>query len=203
MIKVALTGIIGAGKSTIIQILLSQQIPILNCDKVNEQLLFHDEDVKLELIEIFGNEILDQTTEINKQKLSDIVFQSNEKRKQLEQIIHPKIYKKIQDFFSEYKEEKFVVVEVPLLFEVGWEKFFDEVWVVTCPYEKIFQRLERYRNVSIDEAKKRLKNQLSQEEKEKMGDVIFRNDTSCIALEYKVKKEILRLKESDCNVRTR
>jgi len=70
-----------------------------------------------------------------------------------------------------------VVVEVPLLFEVKWEAFFDEIWVVASDEELLFQRLLKYRGVSTKEAKRRLARQMPQNEKIARADVVFYNNS--------------------------
>ena len=86
------------------------------------------------------------------------------------------IQKRIMQILNDLKKERIVVVEVPLLFEVHWESFFDEVWVVACEEQVLLERLVKYRHVDKEEAKIRLSHQLSQDEKIKRGDVILWNN---------------------------
>ena len=108
--------------------------------------------------------------------MSHEIFKNPLNKTQAEKILHPLIQKRIMQILNDLKKERIVVVEVPLLFEVHWESFFDEVWVVACEEQVLLERLVKYRHVDKEEAKIRLSHQLSQDEKIKRGDVILWNN---------------------------
>ncbi|WP_318264416.1 dephospho-CoA kinase [Amedibacterium intestinale] len=176
MKKIGLTGVMGAGKSSVIEILKQKQIPVLDCDAINASLLEKGEEGYTQIIAHFGSGLLDDDGNINKQKLSHEIFKNPLKKTQAEKILHPLIQKRIMQILNDLKKERIVVVEVPLLFEVHWESFFDEVWVVACEEQVLLERLVKYRHVDKEEAKIRLSHQLSQDEKIKRGDVILWNN---------------------------
>lgn len=176
MKKIGLTGVMGAGKSSVIEILKQKQIPVLDCDAINASLLEKEEEGYTQIIAHFGSGLLDDDGNINKQKLSHEIFKNPLKKTQAEKILHPLIQKRIMQILNDLKKERIVVVEVPLLFEVHWESFFDEVWVVACEEQVLLERLVKYRHVDKEEAKIRLSHQLSQDEKIKRGDVILWNN---------------------------
>lgn len=176
MKKIGLTGVMGAGKSSVIEILKQKQIPVLDCDAINASLLEKGEEGYTQIIAYFGSGLLDDDGNINKQKMSHEIFKNPLNKTQAEKILHPLIQKRIMQILNDLKKERIVVVEVPLLFEVHWESFFDEVWVVACEEQVLLERLVKYRHVDKEEAKIRLSHQLSQDEKIKRGDVILWNN---------------------------
>ena len=100
--------------------------------------------------------------------------------------MHPLIKEEISNCLDTLKNQKLAVVEVPLLFEVHWESFFDEIWVVAAERDIILQRLMMYRHVSQKEAIRRLDAQMPQEEKINKSDVVFWNNGDKKALKQQI-----------------
>ncbi len=189
-----LTGVMGAGKSSVIEILKQEGITVLDCDAINAQLLKKHQEGYLQLIQKFGNAILNEQKEIDKSAMSDLIFSDPIKKQQAESILHPLIRQRVFEELAEHENEKLVVVEVPLLFEVKWEDAFDEVWVVACDEETLLERLEKYRHVSKAEAIRRLRTQIPQEEKIARADVIFYNNKDKASLKRNI-CDILNMKK--------
>ena len=194
MKTVGLTGVMGAGKSSVIEILKQEGITVLDCDAINAQLLVKEQAGYLQLIQKFGNDILNEQKEIDKSAMSDLIFSDPIKKKQAENILHPLIRQRISEELAKRENEKLVVVEVPLLFEVKWEDAFDEVWVVACDEETLLERLQKYRHVSKAEAMRRLRTQIPQEEKIARADVIFYNNKDKASLKRNI-CDILNMKK--------
>ncbi|MCI9292859.1 MAG: dephospho-CoA kinase [Erysipelotrichaceae bacterium] len=192
--KIGLTGVMGAGKSSVIKLLKEMQIPVEDCDQINAQLLSKQGKAYSLVVQTFGNEILDENENIDAQKLSHLIFDHPLYKKQLEQIVHPLIKTEIIERCIQCTFP-FIVIEVPLLFEVKWESFFDEVWVVSCAEEVLLKRLETYRHVKRIEAKKRLRYQMPQKEKCERADVVFYNDKGFEHLRTQIMKEVKRLEK--------
>lgn len=127
------------------------------------------------------------------QRMSDLIFCDPEKKRQAEGILHPLIKKRIFEELALHAKEAIVVVEVPLLFEVHWEDAFDEVWVVACDEELLLSRLKLYRHISKEEALRRLRLQLPQQEKIKRADVVFYNNSDSASLKRQI-CDILNMK---------
>lgn len=176
MKRIGLTGIMGAGKSTAIEILKEEGITVLDCDRINAQLLQQGEEGYSQLVCKFGEIILDENKGIDKNKMSQLIFSNPKKKEMAEAILHPLIKQRILLEVARHENEDLVVVEVPLLFEVHWEAFFDEVWVVSCKEKLLLERLEKYRKISKAEAKRRLEYQIPLKEKEARADVVFYNN---------------------------
>lgn len=192
--KIGLTGIMGAGKSSVIEILKEMGIRVEDCDKINAMLLGKQGAAYEQMQKIFGKDILDDNANIDSQKLSRLVFDDSQKKQQLEQLLHPLIKQEIIMRCAAC-DAAFIVVEVPLLFEVHWESFFDEVWVVSCEEKLLFQRLKQYRHIDQTEAKRRLQYQMSQKEKCANADVVFYNNKDKAYLKTQILREVTRLEK--------
>ena len=124
MIKVALTGNIASGKSTAELFLKELGFLCLNTDDISHQILRNNSDV----INAFKSfDILDEHGSISREKLGKIVFSDIKLLKVLENIIHPIVRKKIQEFFSAHADKEIVFVGIPQLFESGMQDLFDKI----------------------------------------------------------------------------
>ncbi len=192
--KIALTGMMGAGKSSVIALLKQVGVAVLDCDEINRELIRKGARGYERIIESFGIDILDAQGNLDTKKMSALIFSDPHQKECLEHILHPMIQEEIIRR-CEASEERIVVIEVPLLFEVHWESYFDEIWVVVCERETLLHRLETYRHIPKAEALRRLKHQISEEEKCKGADVILHNDGDKEALRKQMIKELERLWE--------
>lgn len=189
---IALTGVMGAGKSSVIAILNQLHIPVIDCDKINEELQQRNEAGYQKIVSTFGPAILTSSKQINKAALGSLIFHDTEKKRQLEAIMHPLIQQRIRHIINQL-EEPLVVVEVPLLFEIHWVSYFDEVWVVACEEEILLERLSTQRRVSKEEAKLRLSHQMSQTEKISKADKVLYNNGD----REELKKQIVQILEKE------
>lgn len=192
--KIALTGMMGAGKSSVIALLKQMGIEVLDCDEINRELIRKGARGYERIRERFGDDILDAQGNLDTKKMSALIFSDPHQKKCLEHILHPMIREEIIAH-CEASEERIIVIEVPLLFEVHWESYFDEIWVVVCERETLLYRLETYRHIPKAEALRRLAHQMSEEEKCKGADVILHNDGDQEELRTQIVKELERLWE--------
>ena len=176
MKTVGLSGVMGAGKSSVIEILQAEGITVLDCDAINAQLLQKGEAGYNALVDLFSDSLLNTDGSINTQYMSNLIFSDPVKKQQAEGILHPLIKQRILQEVARHAQEALVVVEVPLLFEVHWEDAFDEIWVVACDEELLLHRLSQYRRIPKEEALRRLQHQLPQQEKIEKADVVFYNN---------------------------
>ena len=96
MKKIGLTGVMGAGKSSVIELLKAYGITVLDCDAINADLLKKGNLGYQALLTSFNEDLLDEDGEIDKQKMSDVVFGDDRNRKRAEQILHPLIQQEIE-----------------------------------------------------------------------------------------------------------
>lgn len=159
MIVAGLTGNYGMGKSTVLKMFGELGAVTLNSDALVGELL-QEPKVINEIIEAVGQDIVTGNS-INKKMLADIVFASPSLRISLENILHPRVFKKIDEKISELSlsgSNVVVIIEVPLLYERGYQNRFDKTITVYTTEEAALQNLFKI-GISEESARQRLKNQ--------------------------------------------
>lgn len=196
---IGVTGNIGSGKTTAVNIFKELGAKIIEADKVGHFLLKR-EDVKEKLISIFGKSILDKRNGINRQKLRKIVFNEKEKLEKLNSILHPLIAEEIKREINRTKEG-IIIVEAAILLEAGWDFLVDKVIVVSAPDEVKLKRAQKSRQINILEIEKIMKSQLSEKKMREKADFIIENKEGIKELRDKVEnlwnKFCLILQEND------
>ncbi|MBQ1386126.1 MAG: dephospho-CoA kinase [Erysipelotrichales bacterium] len=192
--KVAVTGSIGSGKSTVCGFLKRAGYPVISADEVNGELL-HNEDVKKDIVDLLELE------KFSREAISCAIFEDNSKRKKLNDYLHPKILEKVLAFLEQNKGG-LVFAEIPLLYEAGWDKYFDaSVAVITDP--KIAEeRLLKERHISVAESRKRRLKQLAQEEKARRSDyqILNNGDISHLVNQIEVLINLLSERENEYTI---
>ena len=190
MIKIALTGNIASGKSTVQGILEKKGYKVFDTDDAAHILL----DTIPEIREVFKcNDIFNSDGLINRGKLGRIVFSAPELKQKLENIMHPAIKNKILEFFEQNKSERAVFVGIPLLFESDMRDIFDKAVLI---YTDDFTRKERLilrNNYSPEYAAARMEAQMPQDEKKLLCDDIIFNNGSLSDLEKSVDECLERI----------
>ncbi len=173
-LAVAITGIFGAGKSTVAGILKEMSIPVVNCDRLAHEILQKPE-ITEKIRQRFGQEVFNSAGKIDRRRLAAVVFRDKDKRKYLEKIVHPLVFSRLQKKMLDYRKSgsKIVAAEIPLLFETKAEKLFDYVIAVYAHPEVIKQRLKG--KFTTDQILRRWKSQWSQEKKKNKADFTVNN----------------------------
>lgn len=148
---IGLTGKIGSGKSTVAQIFKEFGAHVIDADKVGHEVL-NQQDVKDSLRKIFGEAIF-SGSQIDRKKLSSIVFSSPEKLSLLEQVVHPMIRRKIKDQLSSLSDV--IVIDAAILHRLKLDELCDVVVTITAPFDKIVERLKA-KGLSEDEIHQRI-----------------------------------------------
>ncbi len=174
MIKIALTGGIGTGKTFISKRFLQNGIPVFYADEEAKK-LYSDEKVLAALREIFGDSIFHEGKLIFS-KLASIVFENDAEMKKLEAIIHPRVMEEFSKWTSQQKSEE-VMMESAIVFEAHLEKYFDKVFVVNASLPVRMARIRR-RNpeMSDEEIMARINRQIPQEVKCERADLVIEHD---------------------------
>lgn len=185
MKKIGLTGTIGSGKSYVGAILSKLGIPVLDLDAVAKEV--RNTKARAEIVAVFGSTIL-QDDKIDTKRLSAIVFQDKQRLQQLEAIIHPYVKETMMEYFEAHKDKEYVVVEQAILYESGWQVYYDEVWVVVCDEKVAMQRLMKYRGYSEEASKRILKVQMKNNDKQKLANHVIENNEGSESIQRQVQR---------------
>ena len=174
---VAVTGGIGCGKSSVLEILKNASFEILDTDEIVHKILRDNLDLQNKIIGEFGEQCLSSTGDINRDALGKIIFESEKKRNVLNSLIHPIIRKKILDWMTYCKNKDFITaVEIPLLFECGWDKLkWNCIMSIEADTNIIIARLLQ-RGLSKDDIELRLRAQWPVELKSELADISIQNN---------------------------
>ena len=188
MLIVGLTGGVASGKTTVSQVLKEEGAYIIDADRIARELVQPLAPAWRKLVRAFGKEILREDGSIHRKKLADKVFADLSQRKLLNQILHPRIRKEMEQKAKEIGQkdpEAIVVIDAPLLVELGDHRWMDKLMVVTSTQKQQIKRLEERDGVSREEALRMLASQMPVKDKVKLADFVIRNQGSL----QKTKKE--------------
>ncbi|MBP2028118.1 dephospho-CoA kinase [Acetoanaerobium pronyense] len=180
MITVGLTGSIGTGKSTVTKYLLERGYKVIDADKISRDVVKKGEIGYFKLLDYFGKEIIDKEENIDRQKLSKIVFSDKEKLEKLNSILHPVIIDKISELENVYKNkgEAIVFIDAPLLIETKLYENVDKVVLITADEDIQIKRIIKRDNIDETKARRIINAQMSFEEKRVFADFILKNNES-------------------------
>jgi dephospho-CoA kinase len=177
---VALTGGIASGKSTVCRMLSDKGAYILCSDELAREVVERDQPAWKEIVEHFGEVVLDADGKIDRKKLADIVFADAAERVFLEKATHPRIFQRmaeiLRDIDTETGGEAVVILDIPLLVEARAGDMFDFNLVVDAPPRIQVERLKAERGSSEEEAWSRINSQVSREERLSCADLVIHND---------------------------
>lgn len=193
---IGLTGNIATGKSIVLRMFQELGATVIDADKLVHQLMAKDTPVYQAIVSEFGHHVLDESGQISRPKLGQLVFYDPNGMAKLESITHPPVRKVILKRIEE-APTKAVVVEAIKLFESGLAEECDSTWVVVAPPDLQLKRLVERRKMAPNQAKQRIKAQGSQQEKAKKADVIIDNSGALAKTWTIVKRHYLTLVQSE------
>ena len=170
-LKIALTGGIASGKTLVSDLLEIYGCHIVDLDVIAREVVVPGTEGLKELIEIFGKSILLTDGTLNRKHLRDELYKKGRNRALIEQILHPKILKKMKTSMDECQEEIIVIV-IPLLVEKNLWEPFDRAIVVDCEIETQLSRLISRENIDKDKAEVMLMAQASREQRLQLNDYL-------------------------------
>jgi dephospho-CoA kinase len=175
---IGLTGNIASGKSAVASMLEDLGAKVIDADDIARKVVEPNEPAWREIVDTFGQDILNPNETINRKKLGEIIFNDNEKRKILNDITHPKIIQKVRERVETYKNEnvEVVIIEAALIVEKGGLKdLIEKLIVVSSDEESQIERLTKRNSLSKEEALSRIYSQMPTSEKALHGDYIIDN----------------------------
>jgi len=175
---IGLTGGVATGKSTIAGMFADLGAKIINADQIAHELIQSDGLCYRSVLREFGNEIL-EGKEIDRSKLSKIVFRDTKQLKKLERIIHPQVHleikKKIRQYKYEMNNDCIIILDIPLLFETDMHRDVDQIIVVKTNFQTQIRRAVKKFKVTKAEVLRRIKQQMPLRNKIRLADMIIDN----------------------------
>ena len=176
---IGILGGIGSGKSTVANAFAKLGCGVVDADKLAGDLLLKD-GVREEIVGLFGREACDSSGNIDRRKLAAMVFADAEKLNLLNKIVHPRVLEQAEELIREYNGQsriKAIVLDIPLLAEVGWDKRCDKLVFVECKRDL---RAERAKKAGLfDENQQRIREnfQISLDNKVALADNSINNNS--------------------------
>lgn len=180
MLIVGLTGGLGTGKSTVTSFFKELGAYVIDWDQLARKVTHPHSQAWKEIVEHFGEGIVNDDLTINRQKLADIVFSDKQKLAKLNQIVHPRVFEedeRITNEIESHDPDALIIKDIPLLFEVARHIPVDKIVVVSASEETRLRRLEE-KGIIREDARNRMESQLPLEEKIKSADFVIGNDGS-------------------------
>lgn len=182
-----MTGGIASGKSTVARMLVERGAILIDADQIAREVVEPGSTAWTKIVEHFGNGVVLGDRRIDRPKLAEIVFADPAKLALLNQITHPEVMRRIADRMEELKEtDHIVVVDVPLLAEVGAGEMFALIVVVTANEDTQVTRMQAMRAMDEAAARARIASQASAGDREAIADVVIVNDGSLEQLQAEV-----------------
>lgn len=196
--KIALTGGIASGKSTVTVKLRARGYVVIDADDIVRQLYGKGKLIYNAIVSAFGNEILDPTGEIDRKKLGALVFSDSEALKRLNSVTHPIVEAEISKDLEKklLQGENVIFVDTPLLVETGNCERYDAVVLVYVNPQTQLQRLQSRNQLSHDEAVQRIESQMPLDEKKAYADFIIDNNGTLEMLDDQVEQLLMWLRLS-------
>ncbi len=173
-----ITGGVGCGKSTLLSMLEKKKgAKVILADNLGHEVMEPGTECYEQIVTLLGSSILDETGHIKREKMAQIIYGDDEKRRQVNEIVHPSVKKEIKERIRMWQEEPLVVVETALMFESGCDAYCDEVWGIFTDPEIRIDRLSKSRGYSREKSLSIMQKQMSYEElKQKCSHVLFNDE---------------------------
>ncbi|MBP2637798.1 MAG: coaE [Firmicutes bacterium] len=201
MYLIGLTGGIASGKSTVSKMLSELGACIIDVDKLSREVVQLGKPAYLDIIKAFGRDIVEPNGEINRRRLGQLIFDNKEARFTLEKITHPRIEAAAKAAVEAAEANGFavVVLDAPLLIEVGWHTKMDAVWVVYVEEQTQLARLRGRDKLEEAAARARMDAQLALREKVKYADVVIDNSDTPEKTQNNVIQAWNKISKTNCS----
>ena len=184
---IGLTGGIGSGKTAVSDAFQDLGITIVDADLASRIVVQKGKPSLKKIAEHFGNDILNENSELDRAKLREIIFNSDEEKNWLESLLHPAIANQIKDELKA-SSSPYTILVSPLLLETNQKEYCDKVLVVDVPVELQVERTLKRDQVSEGQVKSIIKAQISRKNRLEFADEVIINDGSLEELHSTVMK---------------
>lgn len=197
MLRVALTGGIASGKSTVARLFAARDVPVIQLDDIARRVVEPGTDGLSRVIETFGSRFLDENDSLNRRLLREHVFGNREQRRQLESILHPLIQGFLEKELDNLPAETpYVIIEIPLLVESGSTDDYDRILVIDCAEDVQRERLSERDSIDAEQGGHALAAQASRAQRLAVADDVIDNSHATLAeLEHQVAELDSRYRE--------
>ncbi len=187
MIKVALTGGIGCGKSTACKLFSQHGTPVIDTDIIARELVEPGKPALSKISDYFGADILLPDGSLNRKALAQKVFNNNKNKDYLESILHPEIRKITQSKINKL-DTCYAIIAIPLLVETNQQTDYDYVLVIDCNEAQQIERTIQRDHRRIDQVKSIINAQVSRKKRNSVADDIIDNTQDIKSLEARIKQ---------------
>ncbi|WP_328453619.1 dephospho-CoA kinase [Streptomyces sp. NBC_00386] len=187
MLKVGLTGGIGAGKSEVSRLLVAHGAVLIDADRIAREVVAPGTPGLAAVVDAFGEEVLAADGGLDRPKLGSIVFADPQKLAVLNSVVHPLVGARSRALEDAAPEDAVVVHDVPLLAENGLAALYDLVIVVDARPETQLDRLVSLRGMTEEDARARMAAQASRDKRLAIADIVIDNDVPLETLELRVR----------------
>ena len=174
-LAIGITGGIGSGKSTVCEVFKLLGVPVFEADTAAGKLINSDSEIRNNLIQLFGNEIYNSEKKINREKLANIIFNSDVELEKVNKVVHPAVRKEFMNWLKLQKTD-YVIHEAAILIESGFYKMMDFTILVSAPDEMRIERVMRRSNLTRESVISRMAKQWPDSEKRKFATLELVND---------------------------
>lgn len=191
MLKVGLTGGIGSGKTAVSDIFKELGVNIIDTDVISRELINHDDSTLKEVLDTFGDSILNSDCSIDRKKLANTVFSDKDKKQLLEDILHPKIRDEVNKqihSLSQATAHNYIIIAIPLLLETGFSDIIDRVLVVLADEQCRINRVIQRDNRNLDEIRSIITHQVGDEKRINAADDIIKNNRDIKHLQSQIRQ---------------
>ena len=182
---IGITGGVGSGKSYVahhLQELLGTELLI--ADELGHIVMEPEKPAYRQIVDTFGNKILDREAKIDREVLAKIIFEDSTARESLNCIIHPAVMQYIKQYIKDRRDDEgLILLETAIMYETGCDKLCDEVWLVAVPCEERIRRLQNDRGYSREKTEAIMRSQMPEEKVRKRATRIIDNTGDITALE--------------------
>lgn len=197
---IGITGGIASGKSTVTNYLRQKGYQVIDADQVVHELQAKGGKLYQALVSWLGFAILNEAGELERPKLSQLIFSSQENLAKSSQLQNDIIRQELANRRDQLaKTEETFFMDIPLLFEQDYADWFDEVWLVYVNPETQIKRLKARNGYSQEEAQQRLASQMKLEDKVPYADFVIKNDGNLEELIEQIDKKLRRLRNDESN----
>lgn len=173
---IGITGSIATGKTHVEKMIKARGYQVVDADHIAHQALYRKTEGYKKTVSAFGTTILNKNQSINRRKLGQIVFLNPDKKRLLENLVHPFVMDKIKQMISKKGQKELLFISVPLLYEVEMEFLFDYIIVVYVSQAKQIERLMNRDHINRDLALLKIASQMPLEVKKRKADFVIDNE---------------------------